>query len=269
MQNKNQTLAFFKQRADAIPNWVEMSKKDVVTKYIENENTEMADNWLAVVVCKYWHKVYENHFDFSIDLDEYIAWTIEGIMKALKYRSWMDEDKKISLDPAGIDKTINRCIKTVFINHIYLNGMDKRVVNHNSISLDATLNGTSVSLDKMLSTDNELKVDACSDIVQNYIDKKDYLSALILDNICYQDSFKDSKLSKRKVVNNLINSNDNYTSYLTSTYANVDEDILNDTFDYIKSVAIPVKANNKKLYDTIDKVLSKVSVKYNTELGGI
>lgn len=255
----NDALSFFTAQADAIKGWEKENKNVLINKYIEYENTKLADNYLAAIICKYWHKIYHYYSNNNtFDLDVYLSLVIDGILKALKHRPWLDTTKAISKDSKGPDKTVNRCIKTVVLNYYYLANMDKRKTNINTLRIDGEfglvdfLNKTEYA-DMSYESEN---INACNNIIQHYIDIGDMVSAVVLDNICFQDSVRNNKINIRSVCDNLLNLNDNYSDYFKKSYENVDTDKLKNTFNYFKQLVS--NNSNRKVCNCITKTLTKL-----------
>ena len=82
------------------------------------------------------------------------------------------------------------------------------------------------------------------------------VSAVVLDNICFQDSVRNNKINIRSVCDNLLNLNDNYSDYFKKSYENVDTDKLKNTFNYFKQLVS--NNSNRKVCNCITKTLTKL-----------
>ena len=248
-------LSFFSTRAEKVNNVDKLDKNDLIRLYIENENTIDADNYLSAIIVKYWHLIsYYYRKNSNFEDETYLAWIIEGIMKGLNVRSWTDTSKYISKDEEGPRKVLDRCINTVILNHYYLEDMDKRKVNHLTWHLGGHNDGLIDFLNEEEFADSFIyeyeEISTCEDIVQNYINKGDMVSAVVVDTICFQDSVKKDKINLRNVCDNLINLDDNYKKYFKKKYMKVNNDLLNTTIIFFKDM------DSRKRYRCIKAVLN-------------
>lgn len=256
-------LSFFSTRAKEVDDVTKYDKNDLIRMYVANENNSYAEYYLSAIIVRYWHLIsYYHRRNNNFEQETYLAWIIEGILKGLKTRGWTDETKYISRDKEGPRKVLDRCINTVVLNHYYLEDRDKRKVNNDTLSLDG--GDTKGFVDFMNKEDiaeqfayETPAVNTCASIIQSYINKGDMIGAIVLDNICFQDSIKDDKINMRTVCDNLININDNYIEYFKQTYDDVNNDLLNTTAKFFRDIRDEAKGSNRKVYACINSTLNR------------
>lgn len=205
--------------AKGLPGFIVGQKEDVpyditdlANGYIKAKkegNQILMSQYISALMVRYWHVVvltYNQSLSTRLDFEDIVMWIYEGFEKAFTYCSWLDPTKAVSRDPKGAEKCINRCITTVrqyWYSHF---NKDKRKINFITSSLNDIVSGN-------ISQENETTVlDTVADpsagylettdsgliLVKKYLEKGDYIGAIVLDGIVYQDCFVDN--SKLEVV---------------------------------------------------------------------
>lgn len=257
--------------AKNIPNWDTMNKNDLANLYIKYEKNEnLRNNYFSALMCRYWHAIGKYYFESrnSVDIEDCYEWLIHALTYALKNRKWTDPKNKLFNDPAGPDKVINRCIASTRQIFYQASNTAKRRVNFQCDSIDRQLEafGDSASIMVEVVDDNQsyLVSDTCKDIVKKYLDEDKIIEALIIDGICFQDSFKENKdiinkdgeeydsysyeFNDRKLVKHLNNISKPYIAYFAEKY-NFSTIKLLQTLEIIKNLS------NTRLYTSIRKTL--------------
>jgi hypothetical protein len=209
----------------------------------------------------------------GLDYTDFMAWLYESIEYACKYRAWQNPARKVNAQQA-----INQCIETIRSQHYYDLNLQKNKANVNTMSLEETFedDGKTTLLDTLIDeneierTKQEEGSGAAHDLVQQCINSKKIVEAIILDTIAFNDVQKvtktvvkglDEEGNETKYVQHtnefwpfrcvqiLSNLPDDYASYFLSHYKIVEPE-LNAALAAIK------KANNQKLYKYLDNTLS-------------
>ena len=237
------------------------------------------DLFISALVLRFWYvikKLQDKSPNMGLDITDFFNWLYEAIEYACKYRKWQDPNNKVNAQ-----QCINQCIETIRLQHYYQANLKKHKGNFSTVSLDATYandgDDAQVSLldtiaDEEETTANSRFLEAADTrtFIQRYINKKKIIDAIILDNIAFGDSQRETKsISKRvdpetgeeekitnytsefwefKCVQNLSRLSDNYADYFMENY-DVKPEELTAALQAIK------KATNAKLYTYLRKCL--------------
>lgn len=179
----------YRNLADEI-NWKQYNCNDLFRNYIENEDTQIAENWFAAIVCRYWgyagriytqcnrHVTFEDCHDCIIDAIRYV----------LDKRVWENEDNSLYNDPTGPDKAMHIAMKRQKAILLSKLSTHKRIANFNTLSIDGAKEDYHDSAEGLLfdvsqnNSDNELKLFISSAFFK---DKNSCIDGLLLDLICY------------------------------------------------------------------------------------
>ena len=235
--------------ANFIPNWKKMTVTELANGYIDNENDELVrDSYFAALVCKYWYMVpymYKTSKSLNLQLEDYISWIYDALIKGLKYRRWLDPAYKVYYEKDGAKMVFDRALTTIRIGEYKYSNRDKRVVNHNTFSLDTDVENC-ITIDDI--ADNNYEKDKSNYEIRCMINKliaeNNNFEAIIVDAICFQDVFKDGSLNDKKLAKYIKNANINYYK----TYYDINEMFTN-------SLISVKKINSKKLYNKISDTL--------------
>lgn len=273
-----------------------LNEVDLVKGYcnaLDNKDDIKINQYYSALMLRYWYKIYkykESCKFTRLDDVEYIMWLSEAFDIAFKYRSWEDKNKGISKDPKSVDKVINRCCFSVRGLHFQHLNKDKRKLNFLCNSIEENTEEFGDASDYALSY-TENNVSLVDDLIFNYINDNDLIKAIVVDNIAYQNSFKETKkinyitdidletgkpmldkngkelklkytdykfnFDKRKLAKNLKNLNEKYFNYFKNRY--LYEDNL-EKFEEIKNLFLN-KLSTNKLYNYIEETLKDVSIK--------
>ena len=231
--------------------------------------------FIAGLMLRYWYvinKLKERSPIQGLDYTDYMAWLYEAIEYACKYRAWQDPTRKVNAQQA-----INQCIETIRSQHYYTLNLQKHKANVNTVSLEDPFedDGKTTLLDTLIDEDAiekqhlEEGADTAICLIQDHINKKKIVEAIILDTIAFNDVQKVTKTTVKgvdeegkptkyiqhtsefwpfKCVQILSNLPENYVSYFCKQYTIIEKELV-AAVDAIK------KANNQKLYRFIDKTL--------------
>lgn len=183
--------------ANNIPNWETMNKNKLANLYLEHEHSEPERSYyFSALMCRYWsnvYKFYRTSKSTKLDISDFTSWLAESFFVAFKYRRWKDPSNKLYNDPQAPDKVINRCIYSTRMRYYQYYNMDKRKLNFQTDSIERQLEsfGYRANVYKYMSTVDGSEEDArCKDIITYYLSKENFLLAIILDLICFNDTFR-------------------------------------------------------------------------------
>lgn len=189
--------------ADNIPNWKTMNKNKLANLYLEHEHSEPERSYyFSALMCRYWsnvYKFYRTSKGTKLEISDFTSWLAESFFVAFKYRRWKDPSNKLYNDPQAPDKVINRCIYSTRMRYYQYYNMDKRKLNFQTDSIERQLDsfGHMANVYNYMSTVDESEEDArCKDIINYYLTKENFLMAIILDLICFNDTFREVRSVK-------------------------------------------------------------------------
>ena len=190
----NEYKRYYEKEASNIPDWRNINKNKLVNSFIKNENNkELANSYLAAIICKYWgniDKLYNNSKSSSVTREDCYEWVIDAIMYALTKRKWLDPSNKLYNDPNGPDKVINRCIVSERKIFYQSSNYDCRKVNYATFSTDQIIeeneNNSLLLSNKNDYADIDESVD---DLIVSSFNKGKYFLAFMIDGIVNYDSF--------------------------------------------------------------------------------
>lgn len=212
--------------ASIIPNWTRLTVTQLADGYIDTPNPSMKSAYFAALMCQYWYQIRvldKKNKGSDIPIEECYGWVIEGIQRALGARwgqRWRRPGNKLYGDPNAVDKAIKRCILSVRAGYYQDANRLKRKANYATESLEQKCDeyGDYYLNEEETTPAYSSSLDSCYNLIQEKFQEGALLEALILDEICYQDCFKEGRLNRRKVVADLRNLNDNYIKYLIQRY---------------------------------------------------
>lgn len=189
--------------ANNIPNWKTMNKNKLANLYLEHEHSEPERSYyFSALMCRYWsnvYKFYRTSKSTKLDISDFTSWLAESFFVAFKYRRWKDPSNKLYNDPQAPDKVINRCIYSTRMRYYQYYNMDKRKLNFQTDSIERQLEsfGYRANVYKYMSTVDGSEEDArCKNIITYYLSKENFLLAIILDLICFGDTFREIRSAK-------------------------------------------------------------------------
>lgn len=265
----NDLYKSFVDVASTIDGFVIGQKEDVPydINYLANKYCEAVDmgdeqeknKYISALMVRYWHMVpylYEKSKSCGVEMEDMVDWLYESFDKAFQYRSWLDPNKAISKDKKGAEKCFNQCITSTRQRWYKHFNQACRRINYSSYdSLDAPIkNGDGINLIDTIVDDSSTKFNYCNNIVQQFINKNDYIEALIIDGIINQDTFVthsksvinegfseendytscEYQFSMNKLFKHLRDVDDNFISYFSKEYS-VDKNKLLSTVSSLKS----------------------------------
>ena len=194
------------KKANLIKNWKSLSQREIANACLQYKDTdqELYSQYFSCLVIIFWYKIMtfaEKSQSSKNQLEDYVDWLIDTIELALKYHYWtLPENLN---DEKAIQKAINRCADTIRQRYYYQYNLDKHKANYLTDSLDAKLDDLHDSfylLEDDTYSDNISKINFKS-IIGYFKRQKDILSIILLDAICWQDTFTVSTKKKKFTIN--------------------------------------------------------------------
>ncbi len=230
----------FRQCADLIDGWRDLSKNDLCRKYVENEgNPEIQNSYFSAIMYRYWNLIAKYYYMSSnvASWEDCYEWLEDSVYGCLKAASWDKEDCSIYKDPNGPDKVINRCMKCARLTYYQFINRKKRKDNFGLLSLEemTEMFGTTVS-EPAASDDIEDVASqwAIKDYIIKAFNKKDYFLAVLIDCILTQDVFDvavrvgsppSAKFNVKKLSKFMSNITDEYVVQFARRYEMSVEDV--------------------------------------------
>lgn len=210
--------ASYIKTANTIKGWRELDKNTLLNLYIDNEHDEFLKNgYFAAIVIKYWSAIGKYYSDSknSVNIEECYDWLIHALMYALRNRKWRDPDSAISKDINGPDKIVNRCIASTRQIFYQASNTSKRRANYQADSIERQIEafGDGAAVLSVCEDTVSNKYNGASAIVEQFILRKDYVSAIISDQIAFQDNFKQEKEKEEKSFLNELGENETQEYY--------------------------------------------------------
>ena len=303
----NAMYTTYELSANKIEGWKDMTKTQLANGYCdaeENGDIKLRDSYFSALMCKYWYMVpflYRQNPGFKLEMEDFVEWVEESILKGLSYKRWRDPDFDISKDPDGAEKVFNRCIWSTTKAKYKWSNQDVRKINYETFSINnmqkvynmrcekiAKLNVDSedTTLELIDTTDTNKEVerqasrDTISTIIDYFVKKNDYLSVLIIDSIAYGESFKYSQVDNEvDYMGERIAIKDSFVQFEPKKVVSQLNKIKVENIGYytkyyktnqelLKLVINDIKTtNNKNLYNKITMTLN--SIRNNKELLGM
>ena len=180
----------------------------------------MKDLYISGLMLRFWDKVKKlNQSCPNIGLaeEDFVTWVFEAISLACDYRAWQKKDN------VNAQQAINMCIETIRVRHYYDMNLDIDKANYNTVSINQTIgdDGKSQSLKTLedtLSDEEEAERTAGLDgttgaknLIQNFINKKKLVEAIILDVIAFGNTTKAIKTTMQSTIRDAEGKETTYT----------------------------------------------------------
>lgn len=240
-------------------------------------DTHGQNKYIAGLMLRFWYKIKELKEKASsisgLDYSDFAQLLFAEIHRACMEQAWNKAGATVNAQ-----QVINQCISSRIVPALYYDSnLQKNKANMNTFSLEAELDvdGKTTLLDTIVDENNldERKYnedcDAAICLIQNYIDKKKIVEAIILDTIAFNDVQKVTKTTVKniddegntvkytkhvsefwpyKCVQILSNLPEDYEDYFCKQYAVVEGELA-------AAVEAIKKANNQKLYRYLERTL--------------
>ena len=250
------------ETANSLRDWQKLNKNDIANLYLDNRYTEMGNIYGAALLCKYWYKVgliWKNNKKAMTQEDCYeIVW--DGIEKAMDYAAWRNPENSLYQDPNGPDKAINVCIDSVRKVYYTFTNRDKRKVHYGSFT--SSMDEFADEYDDFTGDLSDFYIDEyyqdigafhVSSLIDTFVRTNKLAEAIIIDNICFNDSTtRDSSgcaivYNERKLVSELhLLDDDGYSEYFADKYGVS----INDVKECLKRI-------NNLSYNLLHKLINR------------
>lgn len=199
----------FRQCADSIEGWQDMSKNDLCRKYVENkDNPKLQNAYFSAIMYRYWYLIAKYYYMSSnvATWEDCYEWLEDSVYGCLQATSWERADSSIYKDPDGPDKVINRCMKCARLTYYQFINRKKRKDNFGLLSVEELTENFGSTISEPTSKDSIDSI-TVSHAIKEYIIKlflkKDYFVAVLLDMIQEKDVFDkhDEESNKRYCLN--------------------------------------------------------------------
>lgn len=197
----------YEQEASKIKDWKKINKNTLCNLYVDEKSPVLKNAYFSAIVANYWYLIVSNYnTSKSIATQEDVYdWLLESILYALKHVSWRNPKSSIYQDPNGPDKVINRCMKCRRLTYYQQMNRMKRKDGFGTLSLDEIQEIYNENTDAIMDT-SEMDIQeelSIKNLIKNCFKMKKYITAFIIDNIAYGDTFslysetKEGKKSKQ------------------------------------------------------------------------
>lgn len=243
----------------------------------DNNDEHNKNKYIAGLMLRFWYKIKELKEKATsipgLEYSDFVPLLYNEIEYACKYRRWQDPENKLNAQ-----QCINQCISRIVPALYYDSNLQINKANVNTYSLETELDdeGRTTLMDTLVdendvdSRKHREDNDSAISLIQNCINDKKIVEAIILDTIAFNDVQKVTK----KVVHE-IDSEGNEVKYTRHTsefwpykcvqiLSNLPEDY-EDYFHQhyhivepeLKAALAAIKrANNQKLYRFLEKTLN-------------
>lgn len=271
------------QLANSIKGWETENKNDLINKYIDNkDNRSLRNSYFAAIMLRYWGNIfkYYNLSSKTIELEECYAMLCEAIKYILdteKMHKWRDPNSEYSKDKNAPDKFINMSIYSGRQYFYQASNTDKRKVNYTTASIEGQMedfgDGAACLENCCCDVEEYMNKIELNRLIQKFFIDDRPIEALIIDGICYQDSFKEEKtkvvfdtvdkngypvkdkqyrvkytFNERMLVKHLTSLDDTYSKHFLKFY-NINKDEFKITLNKLRQY------DNAHLYSMIRKTL--------------
>lgn len=243
----------FRQCADLVDGWQELSKNELCRKYVENEgNPDIQNSYFGAIMYRYWNLIAKYHYMSSnvASPEDCYEWLEDSVYCCLTLKSWENKDSSIYRDPNGPDKVINRCMKCARLTYYQFINRKKRKDNFGLLSLDelSELFGTTVSEpESSENLEDDIGKWAIEDYIRYLFLQKDYFASALLDAIQTQEVFdvttskecgQQIKFSLRKLTRFMSTIEDDYVHKFADRY-NLPYDSVEFGMSYFRKLKQP------------------------------
>lgn len=251
--------------ATRIPNWESLTKTQLANKYCEENdkrNIKVRDGYFASLVCKYFYLaplIYNKNKSIFHSVEDALSVVAEGILKGLNSKKWLEVGYKLYGNERGAEIYINKCITNLVAGMYYESNQNNQKANYSCTCVEdmSSLNCDSNYVEEP---------STCDDVIRYYIKKSDIIKAIVVDLICYDDSFYKNELNNRKLMlrMNEIYKDRTYFNYFAKRYlvkeSSVERAFKNITKDYCERY-IKEGLLKKVVKDTIDELKSSPTIR--------
>lgn len=173
----------YENRADSLDiDWRNENKNTLIKLACEHRDN---DAYVAAVMVRYWSKIPKYYYKCKLvttpeDIHE---WLTIAVLYALDKQPWNNPKQDIYNDPNGPDKVLNRAMESRRLTFYQQLNRYNRKINSDMLSLNIL---TADYKDVFAPTYEDIYDIEVNDIVLKFFNKKEYMTAFILDTIFHE-----------------------------------------------------------------------------------
>ena len=227
--------------------WQDYNCNDLFYEYIKHEHDNMSEIFYAAIVCRYWgyagrlytqcnkHVPFEQCYDTIIDVINYV----------LEKRVWENPKSSLYQDHKAADKAFHMVYKRQ--RGVLLANLNayKRRSNFNTLSIDKVREDYKDSTDGFLFEIEDPSTSKTISFIKSISDKSDPIKTLVLDQICFGDSFRAGQVNINMIINNIFSLSEDDLKHISLLY----------DLDIIELISKLQKVNSKELEKEIKIML--------------
>ena len=205
--------------ADTI-DWQSYNCNDLFYEYVKHENDDLREVFFAAIMCRYWgysgrlytqcnkHVPFEQCYDTIIDVINYV----------LEKRVWENPESSLYKDHKAADKAFHMVYKRERGRLLSNLNAYKRRSNFNALSIDKVREDYKDSTDGFLFEIEDSEISKTIGFIKSISDKSDPIKTLVLDQICFGDSFRAGKVNVNMIINNILNLSEDELNHISLLY---------------------------------------------------
>ena len=162
----------------------------------------LQSSYMSALMVRYWYMIpfiYDKSKSLRVDIEDVVGFLYDALVKAFKYKSWLDTSKDVSKEKNGVEKCINRCIDSVRQAAFQQSNTDSRKISYLTYSIDESIEKFG-DASETLFVEEEDPYSSIQDIIDYKLRNKDVIVALLVDSIVFNDCFVKNKFSITKMV---------------------------------------------------------------------
>ena len=179
------------EQANLIPNWKKKSRNDLCREYEklinEKPDSPLLNSYMSAIMLSFWHVLYKTYNKQPIKVlsqEDCYECLVESVLEILKKKPWEDPTQSIYQDEKGPERAINIRFQQNVINLFVAEQRHKRKLLDDAFSLDSTIEDDEEY--SLLSFVEDESINLFDQLywkqrVKQYFDKKDYITAFVLD----------------------------------------------------------------------------------------
>lgn len=223
-----------------------LSNTSIAKKYLDcvSKNDSLSNAYYAALIVKSWGtipKLRSSLFSYPmITIEDCYDCLIDGVNYVLKYKDWDDKNSMLYNSDDAFDRML-----IVTVSHLRCQMIKKLYYNKNKVNINKkSLDDLNEKLDfEPPSKDNDFQ--DIYNIVESFLDKGQYINAIIIDKICFSDVFTENRNKNRcfnisKLYEQLKSLDSRYYNYFKNTYGFEGAENLSET---IKDITNKNQAN--------------------------
>lgn len=277
----NNAKHMFEREAAGLGDYTALTPEQLAAIYLkaEEENDEVVrgQSWSALML-RYWFYIYQwmgNSQSLHLEPEDFVTWLTDCMHYTFRKRVWVTPGHVLFEDPNGFDKALKQRCGSKRAEEYQRANMGCRKGSYNTLSIDAMVeeagDAATAQVEAVTVDDNHDGDRLIATIVHDFLNKEMGIEALIIDGLCYQDTFKETKTTETMMAYDEETGEeyeDEYTSYhsefserrLVKHLTEIDEEFFTKYFcptyevsmEEASAILAKLKStNNQKLYKKI------------------